>query len=345
MTVVRAYLFSQFLRACAAISLVLLAIGLIDVLMRLVRSSIDASALAYLAILYIINAFVGSVLPIGVYFGIFFAIGRLCQRQELQSLYGCGVPRTETRAVLAMIVAPVLLFSASVSFFIYPALKVQSSQASQESHSERIAGLIASGGVYSDGALSAMSAPARPGQDGRADRLLIYRYDQAYLIQIAEAEGAEEPARHGATVDSGQGWAYYRNDESGVTGSFRFEASDFLLNEPSPRQRPLHPKERNIVQLWRADSLADSIELQKRLLAPLLVLLCFVFAAYAAEILPRQSCYARMPQAVALLVSCFVSIRFGGDFIAGGILPLYPGLWLLLPANALLALALYRIAR
>ncbi|MCH9664163.1 MAG: LptF/LptG family permease [Gammaproteobacteria bacterium] len=380
MTTVRTYLFHQFLRAAGSVSLILLIIGAADALFRTAQAAVDPSTSLQLALLYMVNAVIGSILPIGVYFGLFLAIGRMCQTQELYSLYGCGVPRTEIRRVLFILITPILLFSTVVSFFVYPALKLQASQMRTGNTQSHIIATLEHGGILSAGRLTAMRAPpfgapsvdggigspppgvdigALPPREGigspplgvdidstETAMVMVYRLDGSYLIQLANSLSPDASAgARPSAFSTAKGEIYFRSDKSDITAKFQYEDSRFDLFGSGGQKRALRAKDKNIIQLWHSANLADRIELQKRILAPLMFLICFVFAVYCAEIMPRQSSYARVPQAMIMLVAVFLSIRFGADLIKNGVIPLQPGLWIFVPAAVALAFVLYRLRR
>ena len=398
MTTVRTYLFHQFLRTAGSVSLILLIIGAADALFRTAQAAVDPSTSLQLALLYMVNAVIGSILPIGVYFGLFLAIGRMCQTQELYSLYGCGVPRTEIRRVLFILITPILLFSTVVSFFVYPALKLQASQMRTGNTQSHIIATLEHGGILSAGRLTAMRAPpfGAPSVDGgigspppgvdiaalppredigspppgvdiaalppREDigspplgvdidstetaMVMVYRLDGSYLIQLANSLSPDASAgARPSAFSTAKGEIYFRSDKSDITAKFQYGDSRFDLFEGGGQKRALRAKDKNIIQLWHSANLADRIELQKRILAPLMFLICFVFAVYCAEIMPRQSSYARLPQALIMLAAVFLSIRFGADLIKSGVIPLQPGLWIFVPVAVALAFVLYRLRR
>ncbi|MCA8836309.1 MAG: LptF/LptG family permease [Proteobacteria bacterium] len=380
MTTVRTYLFHQFLRTAGSVSLILLIIGAADALFRTAQAAVDPSTSLQLALLYMVNAVIGSILPIGVYFGLFLAIGRMCQTQELYSLYGCGVPRTEIRRVLFILITPILLFSTVVSFFVYPALKLQASQMRTGNTQSHIIATLEHGGILSAGRLTAMRAPpfGAPSVDGgigspppgvdigalppREDigspplgvdidstetaMVMVYRLDGSYLIQLANSLSPDASAgARPSAFSTAKGEIYFRSDKSDITAKFQYEDSRFDLFGSGGQKRALRAKDKNIIQLWHSANLADRIELQKRILAPLMFLICFVFAVYCAEIMPRQSSYARVPQAMIMLAAVFLSIRFGADLIKSGVIPLQPGLWIFVPVAVALAFVLYRLRR
>ena len=176
--------------------------------------------------------------------------------------------------------------------------------------------------------------------------VMVYRLDGSYLIQLANSLSPDASAgARPSAFSTAKGEIYFRSDKSDITAKFQYEDSRFDLFGSGGQKRALRAKDKNIIQLWHSANLADRIELQKRILAPLMFLICFVFAVYCAEIMPRQSSYARVPQAMIMLVAVFLSIRFGADLIKNGVIPLQPGLWIFVPAAVALAFVLYRLRR
>ena len=344
MTIIRFYVFRQFVLTLATLALILMVITVADGLFQLARANISLGIAIQVFSANLLSASVEAILPISVYLGLFIVIGRMCQFSELHTIYGCGIASAEVRKVLILSVLPILLFCSLMSWFVLPKFQASLHEYTLRSQHEKINDTLNNSGIVNFRNFTAMhldkSNSSAETKNPDEDILLITRKGRDYVIHKADHYQRTD-SESDVTYQLDQGKLYYRQSETDLVGAVEFDRAHYTLADMESAS-DAKPLSKDVFQLWQSGVLRDKVALQKRFLLPVLLLITFIFAIYCAEILPRQSAFAHFPQALIMLGAVFFVNRYGDNFVNSGLIAINPGMWFYLPIIIGLALLLLR---
>ena len=305
---ITAYLVREFVKSSAAAVLVLYIILVSNafgrVLADIADGDIPRQALWPVMLSQSVNL-LSLLLPVGVFLGIVFAFGRLYKDHEIVVMHACGIGYREFYRALAIVLLPLVLFSAGASLWF---------NASAQRYAEAI--------IEREENLHEFEQ-IRPGQfnqsgDGNhvvyldsisADRLelrglIVSQTNREHMVFETAQTG-----RH--RIDEATGDLFLvvgpgeRHEGEAGRGDFRiieFEQHGILIEKQAAKAASLRREAMTLTELWHSPAIKDRIELQWRIAIPVAMLVLGVLAVPLAYVAPRRGRYGKVGYALLVYV-------------------------------------------
>ena len=277
------------------------------------------------------------IMPAALFFGLLLALGRLYRDSELPVIRACGYgARSQLRPVLALAL-PVAALACWMTLDLAPAARSAADELEREAASMgdlrrlepgHFVSMGGQGVVYSEeadeqGQLYRVFAHRRV--DGRMQIIVT---DRMALRETADPMVRMVTFYDGVLYDGWPGEAQIRIvrfAEHGIPAIMPDAESGAPKMDAVPSS-----------ELWLRGDPESSLELQRRLSAPLVLLILAVMALPLSRRLPRQSRFASLPWALLVYVIYTNLVTAALSWATQGITPQWLGVWWV---HLLLALA------
>ncbi|MFY2763290.1 LPS export ABC transporter permease LptF [Arenimonas sp. MALMAid1274] len=347
MRLIERYVLRQFALSVAAVTVVLLLVGLggllVDLMAEIARGKVPAALLLSQLGLRSIQV-LPMLLPLSLFVGLLLSVGRLYGDSEMAVLSSVGLGPQRLWRPLMLVTVPVVLVVAVASLWLAPAgARLAREMINTANRSFLVAGLEAGrfielpgrGGILYVGELST---------DGtRFSKMFVQSEREGRLDVITASEGE-------LRVEGDTGRYLVLRDGFRVEGTpaakdfrlMRFEQNEVSVPDRAPDTGADELEARPTLQLLAQSDAPARAELHWRLATPLMALALGLLALPLGRGEPRQARYGRMLAALLIYVNAMVLLLMGKGWLASGTLPSWLGLWWLLVPVAALAIWLFR---
>ncbi len=331
--IITAYLVREFVKSSAATMLVLYIILVSNALGRVLADIADGDvpqqALWPVMLAQSVNL-LSLLLPIGVFLGIVFALGRLYKDHEIVVMHACGIGYREFYHALAIVLLPLALVSAGASLWL---------NASAQRYAEAI--------IEREESLHEFEQ-VRPGQfnqssDGNhviyLDSISADRLELRELIvsQTNRDVMVFETARTGRhRVDEVTGDLFLvvgpgvRHEGEAGRGDFNiieFEQHGILIEKQAARASKLRREALPTTELWDSPAIKDRVELQWRIAIPVALLVLGLLAVPLAYVAPRRGRFGKVGLALLVYVLYMNLMAVTRTQLEAGSLPMAVNFW------------------
>ena len=277
------------------------------------------------------------ILPAALFFGLLLALGRMYRDSELPVIRACGYgSRSQLKPALALAL-PVAALACWMTLDLAPGARRAVDELEQEVASlgdlrrlepGRFVSLGGQGVVYSEEA----------DDEGQLSRVFAHRrVDGRMQVIVTERMALQETSDplvrmvtfyDGVLYDGWPGEAELR--------IVRFAEHGIPAIMPDTNAGAAKMDAASSLDLWRQSDPESMLELQRRLSAPLILLVLAVLALPLSRRLPRQSRFAALPWALLVYVIYTNLVTAALSWARQGVTPLWLGVWWV---HLLLALA------
>ncbi len=343
---ITAYLVREFVKSSAATVLVLYIILVSNafgrVLADIADGDIPRQALWPVMLAQSVNL-LSLLLPIGVFLGIVFALGRLYKDHEVVVMHACGVGYREFYRALAIVLVPLVIFSAGASLWL---------NAGAQRYAEAI--------VEREENLHEFEQ-VRPGQfnqsgDGNhvvyldsisEDRLELRELIVSQTNRDMQVFETAKIGRHrfdDATGDlflvMGPGERYEGVAGRGDFKIIAFEQHGILIEKQAATASKLRREAMTPAGLWASPAIKDRVELQWRIAIPVALLVLGLLAVPLAYVAPRRGRFGKVGYALLVYVLYMNLMAITRTQLETGNLPMVVNFWWVHALFVALALAL-----
>ncbi|MFM1896699.1 MAG: hypothetical protein RLZZ385_1773 [Pseudomonadota bacterium] len=348
------YLTRQILQVMAAVTVILLIVGLINRFIQYLGQAVAgelASDVLLLFIFYRLPDFLLVILPLALFLGILLVYGRMYAENEMTVLIGSGLSNRQLLGVSLASAAAIILLVAALSFEIAP-WGIRNTELLEQQQKELTElDLMVAGQFQAFGDGSRVTYAERINNAETARRL-----ENVFVVSTAADQNGDtgirliisETAR--SQVDAASGNRYMRLENvrqyEGRPGRADFAVAQFdtqsiLLPEPEPFQDIQEEMALPTLALLGSEEPAYMAELQWRISAVLLIPIITLIAVPLSKVNPRQGRYSKLVPAALLYAMYFILLQICRDRIADGSLPPLIGMWWVHGLFLALAAAVY----
>ena len=269
------------------------------------------------------------LIPVGLFFSILLAMGRLYRDSEMYALMACGFgpgelyrPLMVFASVLALVVGAIALDGSPRAFAAVVRIM-------EEARSRSDLSLVEAGRFVgfdqSDGVAYAEQVTA----DGRLRNVFVQRRLEAQIEVIVAEEGhlanTADPGIKALMLDHGRRY-------EGVPGSAQFRITEFEEARipyalPAPRTLKSEPEARSLSALLQSSDISDVAELQWRLSAPIMVLVLGFLAVPLGRSAPRKGRYAGLGVGVLVFINYALLLAASKVWLERGKVSPMIGMW------------------
>ncbi len=304
-SIINRYLAREILKTSAATVLVLYGILMSNALGRVLADITDGEiphqALLPVMLSQSVNL-LSLLLPLGVFLGIIFALGRMSKDHEIVVMNACGIGYRDFYKPVAMVLIPVFLICAYTSIWLN-AQTLRSAQAM----------------ILAEENLNEFQL-IRPGQFNQSKDGDLVFYMESISPDKLELEGiiisqtvgdtkVLETARYGRqkTDDAsgnlflvvGPGERYQGKAGTNNYSIIEFAQHGILIEgKNKPGRLAINSEERTIGELWASSDKENRIELHWRIAMPMVLLVLGILAVPLSYIAPRQGRFGKVGYAL-----------------------------------------------
>ncbi len=333
------YLFTEALKAQAAVFLIMITIFSSNILVRVLDDAMDGqlptNLLAWMLLLNI-QPLVGLILPLSLFIGIFLAHGRMYADNEISVLKACGVSEwyvSRVTLVLALLMAILTGLNtiwwgpaayekrAEVRDMLKADIGLSTLIPGQFQHTSDKKGVIFvhdSDGIESGNLFSKVFVAQIPSME-----------DEKQTFNVVYAKTGEvSEGRHGEqSLNLKTGHRY-----EGEEGQLNYQITEFDSYYIKIKEQQIEERRRKLSavstkELLQRDDLEAIAEWQWRLALPLSVPLVALIAVPLARVQPRQGKFAKLVPAFFIYLVYFLLLMGAKSAIGSGKIPPSIGLW------------------
>jgi lipopolysaccharide export system permease protein len=352
MSILSRYAFKEVLSHLGGVLAIILGIFLVQRFASLLADAIEGSlpigAIFHLLAMRTIMA-LPSLVPVTFYLAVLLGLGRLHQDREITGLASCGVPPARMHRAVITLAAFAAVVNGVLSFSVRPwaAARFQrvrhAAMADSKIEDMRPRRFYT---VEQDGEAVIFADTRSESDAGVLENVFVQMRDGRQLsVFTAKAAVEQRDETHGVRfLRLFDGYRYdidVRGDERQITAY-----QELSLRAPLGGSTVLPEREetRSAAALARSTDPKDAGELQWRIANAVSVLLLAILAVPLSPTTPRQGKYAKLLVAVLLYVAYRNLLGAARHWMEDGILPFFPGLWIVHALLLLVALALFAVA-
>ena len=339
------YLGTQILQVMAAVSLILLVVGLTSRFIQYLGQAVSgelASDVLLLLMLYRLPDFFLIIVPLSFFLGILLVYGRMYDENEMIVLLGSGLSQRRLLGLTFLISLIVVLFMGIISLSIAPwgVRNTEEIKQSQEQLTEIdliIEGQFQTFGdgnrvTYTERAITRADSGKQlenvfvalsrnpsisSGSNNEQQRIL--------LAQVARPVIEESTGARFMQMEN-----VYQYDGSPGMGDFsiaQFDVQAILLPEPREFEETFEEESLRTTELIGSNLLEHKAELQWRLSIVLLIPVITLIAVPLSKVGPREGRYGKLIPAALIYAMYFFVLQFARNSVAEGNLGSIFGLW------------------
>lgn len=330
MPILTRYLVREGAVAFFAVTAVLMLIMLANLLAKALGMAADGSLPARLVPLLVgFNAvkLLIYVLPVGLFIGLMFALGRMNRDSELSVLRSCGFGHYRMMQAVMVVALPVSLLASYISLSGWPQLKVLREHMVDQARTEQLVNRLPVGRFVENAEGNiVVYVGERNRRTGQYQNLFVYD-------ERGKTPGVEMAPSGGLFTDAGGNRYLQLNDGrriQGVAGQGNWSVVDYQHHDVLIPGMAAAPGERETAasswELMRSDRAADRAEFFYRLSQGISAFILALIAVPLAQSRPRSGRYGRLFWAFLLYALYFNVITVIDSAIGHGHLSLWEGL-------------------
>jgi len=310
--IISLYLAREMLKSSAATVLVLYVILVSNALGRVLADIADGDipqlALWPVLLSHSINILT-LLLPVGAFLGIVFAFGRMYKDHEIVVMNACGVGYREFYKPLAIVLLPLVLFSAYASLWLNAQVQRKAQAVIDHGQKQHEFQQIKAGQFNQSkgGEFVFFMESVSPDRLELNDIIISQKREE---IRVLETAGRGFQKIDGDSGDLflviGPGERYEGRPGEAEHRLISFDQHGILLhNENRPAASRTSIEQMTPAELWNSDDPGHRIELHWRIAVPVVLLVLGLLAVPLAYIAPRQGRYGKMGYALLIYIVYF----------------------------------------
>lgn len=336
MLILKRYLLREALVATLGVTLILMLIMLANLLARslsaaaegVLPTSLIPAMMAFNAVKLLIY-----VLPVGLFIGLMFALGRMNRDSELTVLRACGFgPKHLSRAILWLAI-PFSLLTAGISLFGYPAVQDIQARMLDTARSQQVFDQLPVGRFVEDPSGRAVLYVGSKDKHGYKD---IFAFNEPTKQGDKRQKPGVEMAPFGKLITDDEGHRYVMLEQGrriqGIAGEKDWSVVDYQTHEilvpGKTNNDDTQENRKSSLQLLHSSLPGDQAEFFYRISQALTVLVLALIAVPLAQTRPRSGRYGRLFWAFLLYALYFNLIAMMEHAIKQGDFTLWQGLFL-----------------
>lgn len=284
------------------------------------------------------------LIPVSLYFGVVFGLGRLHADSEIVALSAGGIGESKLVGIILRFSLMIALVVACVSVLVRPwAYQQQYLLRAQVAAEFEIGYLDAGQLLVNPGSEYAIFA-ATVDDSTRSAGDVIVQIRKPELMQIITAKRLFQPSGEDAPLafTFEEGYLYELDTRGNRDVIGKFGTLNLTLAPPEPTVIGYKSKSAGLLTLLEFRHRKDLAELQWRLSTPAATVLIALLAVPLSRSGPRQGRFAKALAAVAAYAIFFNLMTFAKNLVQEGLVGAVPGLWWPLVLLVLLLLVLFR---
>ena len=311
-SIITRYLFREILKTSTATVLVLFIILLSNALGR-VLSEIAGGNLPFLALWPVMLTqsvnILSLLLPIGFFFGIVIAFGRLYKDHEIVVMNACGMGYIQFYKPVVLAIIPVFIFSVYCSIWLNAETQAAAQNIIEQSQNAHEFKHVKAGQFNQSKSGEHVFFMESLSDDRRQlNNVIISETGRDRMILETAKSGRQvtDDLSGNLFLVLGPGQIYQGQPGVKDFKIIEFEKHGILVRKKNrTHNRKLHDKAISPGDLWKSNRLEDRIELHWRIAIPVILLVLALLAVPLSHIMPRQGRYGKLGYALLIYIAYF----------------------------------------
>jgi len=285
------------------------------------------------------------LVPVSLYFGVVFGLGRLHADSEIVALSAGGIGESKLVGIILRFSLLIALVVACISLFARPWAYQQQYLLRAQVAAEFDIGYLESRQLLVNPGSSYAIFAATVDHSTRTAGEVIVQIRKPNVMQIITAKRLFQPPREkgAAPVFTFEEGYVYELDTQGTNDVIgKFGSLNLILAPPEPIVIGYKSKAEGLLTLLETRHRKDLAELQWRLTTPAATVLIALLGVPLSRSGPRRGRFAKALAAVAAYAIFFNLMTFAKNLVQEGLVGAVPGLWWPLVLLGLLLAVLFR---
>ncbi len=318
---------SHFAGALAVLLLLLATNQCVRILAAAASQSLPREAVLPM-IGYTVLQYLPVIMPAALFFGLLLALGRMCRDSELPAAMACGYGARSQLLPVAALAVPAAALACWMTLDLAPGARRAVDELEREAASlgdlrrlepGRFVALGGQGVVYAEQA----------DEEGRLERVFGHRQvDGRMQVIVADRMALKEtadPVVRMVTFEDGLLYDGWPGESELRVVHFAEHGIPAVMPEAGSGSSDLDAARTG--DLLASGGLESQLEFQRRLSAPLVLMILAVMALPLSRRLPRQSRFASLPWALLVYVIYTNLVTAAISWSAQGLTPAWLGMW------------------
>lgn len=316
------------LAVLSVLLLIIVSHKLVRFLAKAVEGEISGQAIISLLSLNVVSMAV-VLLPASLFLSVLMVLGRMHRDNEMAALAAGGVGLPQICRSVFVLVLPLALISAILSFQLQPwaAGKAQTIM-THEAKTVDVRGIAAGRfSEYSRGDI--VFYVEKIDEAGNMDNVFIQNRQNSQLGIVSSESGylRDDPESGGRFIVLQDGYRY-----QGVPGEAEYRITQFeeyavRIGEAAEGAQKIKREAKPSGALWRSSDSQDLAELQRRVSLPIVLLILGFLAVPLSHVAPRGGVYGNLLVALLIYLIYENLMRISQSWIASAAIPGWLGLW------------------
>ena len=332
--IVTRYLFGEILKTSAATVLILFVIIMSNALGRVLSDVADGDvpyqALWPVMLSQTVNIF-SLLLPIGFFFGIVIAFGRLYKDHEMVVMNACGMGYLQFYKPVILVIFPVFIINAYCSLWLNAETQSAAQKIIVQGQNAQEFNFLKAGQFNQSKTggyvffMESISADRR-----QLNNIIISETnrDRMYLETAKSGRQKIDDRTGNLFMVVGPGQIYEGEPGEKDYKIVEFEQHGVLIQKKSRNQaRRIHQRVIPLSVLWRSSRLEDRVELHWRIAIPIVLVVLAMLAVPLSYMAPRQGRYGKVGFALIIYILYFNFMIFARTQLESDSLPVTINFW------------------
>ena len=332
--IITRYLTAEITKSSSATVLVLFIILMSNALGRVLSEISDGDiphqALWPVLLSQSVNIF-ALLLPVGFFFGIVFAFGRLYKDHEMVVMSACGMGYRHFYKPVLLILVPVFLLCAYSSIWLNAQMqRTTRSIVDREENAQQFQQVKPGQFNQSKSGEHVFFMQSLSEDKLQLNNIIISQSNRDGMVFETAKSGRHKTDEASGDLFMVVGPGQRYEGRAGQKGyrTIEFEQHGILIEKKNSRARQaIREKEKPPLALWRSSRLADRVELQWRIAIPVALVVLALLAVPLSYIAPRQGRYGKIGIALVVYIVYLNLIAYTRAELEAGSLPLVLNFW------------------
>ena len=332
--IITRYLTAEITKSSSATVLILFIILMSNALGRVLSEISDGDiphqALWPVLLAQSVNIFT-LLLPVGFFFGIVFAFGRLYKDHEMVVMSSCGMGYRHFYKPVLLILLPIFVLNAYSSIWLGAQMQRTTQSIVDRSKNARLIQQIKPGQFnQSKNGEHVFFMQSLSEDKLQLNNIIISQSNRDGMVFETAKSGRHKTDETSGDLFMVVGPGQRYEGQAGQKGyrTIEFEQHGILIEKKSSRARQaIREKGKPPLALWRSSRLADRIELRWRIAIPVVLVVLALLAVPLSYIAPRQGRYGKVGIALVVYIVYFNLMVYTKAELEAGSLPLVLNFW------------------
>lgn len=270
------------------------------------------------------------LVPLSLFIGILFALGRLYKDSEMVSMFACGISYKQLYRPLYFIIIPVLVITTLFNLFLAPGLQ-QDYYELEEAMEDKvdISGIVAGRFTPSKGQTPSIFFMERRDDLGRMHNVFLHQSgkDKPTAIETSSTASYLVDNKDRKFIIFENGTRYQGKPGDADYQMIEYKKHGVYIEDNDPIRVRKRISEIPTLELWQSEKLNYRAELQWRMAIPVVAFILAMTAVPLSHTSPRKGRFSKMGAAIIIYILYSNLLVVASSWMEKGQTPAWLGIW------------------